>query len=424
MPENKDLEERLRRIRKEKGLDIERQEIPEKTNEVICCRSAGSLESTLADKDPWLLPHEYPKDYIQVLMAEDGDLFVSNAAQILYQGLEEKPRIVVYKLRDCETLPDDTLKERIFEEICSIKFPWINNIPWAKYPYAAGPQHMKCSELTNYLNLAVLPVSVTGLGFYLLKHANSLISLPILLGIPVLGYAAGIAATLFACKRARSKAYGKIRKAVQNADCSYGNVNATAEEMEQLIYQKTAAAANFLQIKEEFEIAVQVWLKAWETFDEKYEKRIMLELGNNYYKQKRYEEAVQLIKEILDSNPENDTGWLLLGDCYAAEKQHKPASEAYARAIKINPKKSEYHAHYAENLMRSGQLGPAEEEIKIALSEEQFNISALKTHARILEQMDKKRYNRSLAIEVYRRALHLDPLDKEAKEGIRRLLQH
>jgi len=215
----------------------------------------------------------------------------------------------------------------------------------------------------------------------------------------------------------------EIKKTIQNADCSCGYSNDTEEGMEQLIYQKMASTANFLQMKGEFKIAAQVWQEAAELFGEKHEKRIRIELGNNYYRQKRYEKAVQIIQSVLDSDPNNDIGWFLLGDCHAATKHHDLASEAYVRAININPQKAGYRVHYAENLMRLGQLAEAEEEIKIALSQEPWSIPALKTHAMLLEQMGQKGYNKKLAAEVYRRVLHLDPRDREAAKCLRKLLR-
>jgi len=53
--------------------------------------------------------------------------------------------------------------------------------------------------------------------------------------------------------------------------------------------------------------------------------------------QGQYDKAIQSLKEVLQERPDVKTGWATLGDCYMRTKQYDLASEAYQKAVDLDP---------------------------------------------------------------------------------------
>lgn len=60
--------------------------------------------------------------------------------------------------------------------------------------------------------------------------------------------------------------------------------------------------------------------------------------------EQRWEEAIQIIKDIIDSNPTIATSWFNYGVCLDEIGNHKKAAEAFTKAHEIDV--SDYGIHY------------------------------------------------------------------------------
>ena len=63
-----------------------------------------------------------------------------------------------------------------------------------------------------------------------------------------------------------------------------------------------------------------------------------LKVGNAYFEQKRYDEALQEFKEALRLNPSMTLAQIRVGDVYFAEEKFPEALEIYQRVVRENPK--------------------------------------------------------------------------------------
>ena len=68
--------------------------------------------------------------------------------------------------------------------------------------------------------------------------------------------------------------------------------------------------------------------------------------------EQKWEQAIPLIKKIIDSNPEIDTSWFNYGVCLDEIGKHKEAAEAFIKAHELNV--SDYGIHY--RILRSFML--------------------------------------------------------------------
>jgi len=67
-------------------------------------------------------------------------------------------------------------------------------------------------------------------------------------------------------------------------------------------------------------------------------------LGNSFYYENKYDEAIKAYKEAIKINPQDDNAYHEIGISYASMEKHDKAIDAYIAAIKINPK--DYSTYY------------------------------------------------------------------------------
>ena len=60
-------------------------------------------------------------------------------------------------------------------------------------------------------------------------------------------------------------------------------------------------------------------------------------LGNMYFNEERYEDAIETYEKAIQINPEEIATYCNLGDAYSEKERYEEAIETYEKAIQINP---------------------------------------------------------------------------------------
>ena len=178
---------------------------------------------------------------------------------------------------------------------------------------------------------------------------------------------------------------------------------------------------------------------------------VQFQLGRAIFLQDRFREAIPFFEQVSTALPQFAGSRKYLGDAYFGLGEYKTASEAFSKAVELEPKDPEYHTDLARSLAKLGS-GQAEAEFRQALSLDPDFLPALFEYAAYLS--DGKRYreaelqlNKALAIdnksaygwsvmgdvlmkqksfdraeEAYNKALIADPKRLRALDGLSRLL--
>jgi tetratricopeptide (TPR) repeat protein len=70
--------------------------------------------------------------------------------------------------------------------------------------------------------------------------------------------------------------------------------------------------------------------------------------GLAYFKQGKYVESAAEWEDVLNSSPEYDFGYYMLGNCYLKLKKYREAETQYRKAVELNPGKFDYHMYLAQ----------------------------------------------------------------------------
>ena len=178
---------------------------------------------------------------------------------------------------------------------------------------------------------------------------------------------------------------------------------------------------------------------------------VQFQLGRAIYFQDRFREAIPLFEQVSKALPNFAGAHKYIGDSQFGLGEFKLASEAFLRAIELEPKDPEYHTDLGRSLARLGS-GQAEGAFRQALSLEPEFLPALYEYASYLSL--GKRYreaglqlNKALAVddksaygwsvigdvqfkmksydraeEAYNKALLIDPKRVRALDGLSKLL--
>ena len=79
--------------------------------------------------------------------------------------------------------------------------------------------------------------------------------------------------------------------------------------------------------------------------------------------EERYEEALLLLEEAADADPDDADVWNLVGFTYRKLERYEPAMEGYARALAIDPEHAEAIEYLGELYLALDDLPQAEEQL-------------------------------------------------------------
>jgi len=119
----------------------------------------------------------------------------------------------------------------------------------------------------------------------------------------------------------------------------------------------------------------------------------------------RFDTAVTELKALINSNPEDDSLWMLLAKSLEKSRKYSAALEAASRAMRIAPRNSEHRLIIARMCRKLGQLDRALDELLQAQELAPHNSDVHIELARVYE--DRK--DAAKAIEIYQKVLHMDP---------------
>ncbi len=132
-------------------------------------------------------------------------------------------------------------------------------------------------------------------------------------------------------------------------------------------------------------------------------------------REERYEEALNIYREILKLNSKSVSAYLGLGRINTALGKYEEAKEAFEKAYKLNPRSREVCENLAFIHEKLGNLGEALRYIDRGIEIEPENKYLWNSKARILAEM--KKYGE--AKRAYEKALGIDPDFNPAIEGLK-----
>jgi len=94
----------------------------------------------------------------------------------------------------------------------------------------------------------------------------------------------------------------------------------------------------------------------------------LINLGLLEYRAKKYEDAEQVLKRVVRSEPETGLGWLILGVVYYDQGKLDPALAALAQAVLYEPKDARAHHYLGVTIGRKGWYLGAEDEMRKAIA--------------------------------------------------------
>lgn len=133
--------------------------------------------------------------------------------------------------------------------------------------------------------------------------------------------------------------------------------------------------------------------------------RIYYALGNVFYDQGRFQDAIRAYWESLRNNPNDAVAYKNLGIAYEAQQRYSEAIEQYQKAIELDPE----YAHAYNNL---GQAYARQRRYAEAIQQFRKAIAMDPTYARAHNGLGHVYYAQkqySEAIEQFRRAIEIDP---------------
>ncbi len=165
--------------------------------------------------------------------------------------------------------------------------------------------------------------------------------------------------------------------------------------------KRNLSSLNYLLGK--FEIAENL---IQQVFKEEKEKNIedRMQLASCLVALKKYKEASDHYKKVLEKQPENARLLNAFASCLQALGDTKKASDYYTKSLRIQPDNIDFNFNYAEFLYEEGKFKEAAKLFKTILAQEPEDIETLKYLAGCLEESDSKK-----SLELFQKVVKLDP---------------
>jgi Flp pilus assembly protein TadD len=106
-----------------------------------------------------------------------------------------------------------------------------------------------------------------------------------------------------------------------------------------------------------------------------------INLGLIAYRQKRFDDAETLLRNVVRANPDAGLAWLILGIIYYEQTKEDAALAALAQAVYLEPKDARAHHYLGVSIGRRGWYSGAEDEMRKAIelqpdySEAHYNLA-------------------------------------------------
>ena len=141
-------------------------------------------------------------------------------------------------------------------------------------------------------------------------------------------------------------------------------------------------------------------------------------MGTNYYRSKEYDKAISEYKRAIELNPSYFDPYQMLGIVYFRIGRSEEAIKYLKMAIKIEPKNATLYYNLGVAYAKLKRFHDAEEEFKAAtIIWPEYSAPYVG-----IGRIEEINGNNGKAIDAYRKALSLDPSNKEARMRLNRLL--
>lgn len=101
-----------------------------------------------------------------------------------------------------------------------------------------------------------------------------------------------------------------------------------------------------------------------------------LEKGIELYKQKKYEAAASVFKQLSKANKKDAEIWNYLGLAYFNNEKYKDARKSFIKAVKLSPQNSSYRVNLAYAYLYTNKRKDSKDEINKAIQLDPKNINA------------------------------------------------
>lgn len=137
--------------------------------------------------------------------------------------------------------------------------------------------------------------------------------------------------------------------------------------------------------------------------------------ANRFYELKQYDKAIEIASNAVKALPKDYRPWAIIGNCYLSQWKMKSASEAFAKAIEIQPKmRGLWYAKAVADRMRNAR----DESIAAAKKAIEIDPKFAEAYEILGESLSMGSKDNKGAIEAFRLALKLKPDFVKASENL------
>jgi tetratricopeptide (TPR) repeat protein len=142
-----------------------------------------------------------------------------------------------------------------------------------------------------------------------------------------------------------------------------------------------------------------------------------LRLGNDYYKSKKYDAAIDSYRKALELKPDYAVGYYNIGNAYEKKGEYEYALKSYKKALILKPDFAEVYIN-----MGNAQFGKGDYDAAIASYLKVLELKSDSVEAyNVIGNAQSKKGDNNAAIESFQKALELKSTDLPAKENLAEL---
>jgi tetratricopeptide (TPR) repeat protein len=141
----------------------------------------------------------------------------------------------------------------------------------------------------------------------------------------------------------------------------------------------------------------------------------LMNLGQNFRGQGKYEEAETYFKKVIEVNPKNESAYIRLGWCFREQGKYEEAETYFKRAIEINPENDGAYSGLGLCFREQGKYEESESYFKRAIEVNPENDDAYSGLGWCFRDQDKHKEKTEI---YFKRAIEINPKNTSAYMGL------